>query len=91
MRRLGMLLLVAALAVMAPSIVFAEETQPTVALDACGQGFPLMSWTSSNSKEAAVRGTAACAAVPAVDGCGVATERSARRADAGLTIPTPQK
>lgn len=37
MRRLGMLLLVAALAVMAPSIVFAEETQPTVTLDACGQ------------------------------------------------------
>lgn len=37
MRRLGMLLLVAALAVMAPSLVFAEETQPTVTLDACGQ------------------------------------------------------
>lgn len=37
MRRLGMLLLVAALAVMAPSLVCAEETQPTVTLDACGQ------------------------------------------------------
>lgn len=54
------------------------------------QGFPLMSWTSSNSKEAAVHGTAACAAVPAVDGCGAVMVHSARRVGVGLRIPNCQ-
>lgn len=90
MNHLVKCLLLMSFLVMAPPFAVAQDTPPTVTLDACGQiaGLSPDVMDLIEQRRGVAPGMAACAAAPAEDGSSAATERSVPRVGAGLTIPS---